>query len=205
VKWAAQVLSHSVAAALRLHAKVLGVDTLGTAEFVSKFNDIFDAVNSSSLYNMKKLCTALSDRSGHIEFLTESLKWIKNLKVCNGSVEVTNSVKCLRGWQLTLNCILQLWPVLRDDHKFNFLCTRHLNQDPLEQFFSVIRQKGGNCHNPTPFHFAKIYKNVTCQKLLKPAKTGNCEINVSKILTTLTTCRLPISAINKKQVVKLFH
>ncbi len=200
VKWAAQVISRSLAAALETHKTVLGSDAEGTAEFLAKFNDIFDAVNSSNLYSMKKLCSALSDRSGHIDFLQQSKQWIASLKVVAGSDDITSSVKCLHGWQLTLNCILQLWPVLRDEHNFTFLCTRRLNQDPLEQFFSVIRQRGGKCQNPTPLNFSRIYKSVTCQKLLKPVQTGNCEMNVTQILGTLSACKIPA---NKKVVKKV--
>jgi len=32
---------------------------------------------------------------------------------------------------------------------------RRLNQDPLENFFSVIRQAGGKCDNPVPLHVFK--------------------------------------------------
>ncbi len=220
VKWAAQVLSRSVAAALETHSKVLGVNSKDTAEFISKFNNIFDAVNSSSLSNSNKMRTALSETSGHIEFLTNSVQWIKELKIFAesrvvakkvgnkvvkysvGNKEVTNTVKCLQGWQLTINCILQLWPLLKNEYNFNFLCTRHLNQDPLEQLFSVIRQKGGNCQHPTPYNFSRIYKNVTCQKLLKPVKSGNCELNVTEILGKLTTCKMPVRPSTKTYVNK---
>lgn len=193
VKWATQIFSRSVAAALETHKEILGVNALATAQFVSTFNDIFDTVNSSGLFNAIKLRSAITDNSGHIDFITESVKWIADLKILCNNRDVTNTVKCLQGWQLTLNCILQLWPVLKQDYQFQFLCTRHLNQDPLEQFFSVIRQKSGNCNNPTPFTFAKIYKNVSCQKLLRPVKTGNCEMNVTAILGKLTQCKLPHS------------
>lgn len=212
VKWAAQVLSRSMAAALETHHKVLGSDALDTAEFIAQFNDVFDAVNSSSLSNTNKMRTALSETSGHKEFISKSVNWLSSLKVFKGSKtvstvvnkkkveykvgveEVTNMVHCLKGWQLTLNCILQLWEVLRDDHDFSFLCTLHLNQDPLEHFFSVVRQKGGNSHNPTPFNFARIYKSISCDKLLKPVKSGNCELDITQILGKLTTCKISLSS-----------
>lgn len=54
---------------------------------------------------------------------------------------------CLNGFKLTINAILQLWQDLRNEGKI-FLLTSRLNQDPLENFFGVVRQRGG--YNPTP-------------------------------------------------------
>ena len=45
---------------------------------------------------------------------------------------------------------------LNQHHSLEFLMTRRLNQDPLENLFGLIRQQGGNCDNPSslPEHFA---------------------------------------------------
>jgi hypothetical protein len=188
VKYATQVCSRSLAAALATHAKILGSDAIGTAQFLINFNDIFDAVNSSQKMLKNTLKGALDDSSPHIEFLKEKLKWLKNIKIINGNVPARN-IKCLLGWQISITAILELWPVLRDNYKFDYLLTRRLNSDPLENFFSVIRQKGGNCTNPTPFNFAQIYKQVSCQKLLNPVKNGNCEMDLNTILATLSTTK----------------
>jgi hypothetical protein len=92
VKWAAQVLSRLMAAALETHHKVLGSDALDTAEFIAQFNDIFDAVNSCSLSNTNKMRTALSETSGHKEFISKSVNWISSLKVFKGSKTVSTVV-----------------------------------------------------------------------------------------------------------------
>jgi hypothetical protein len=192
VKFASQICSRSLAGALTTHEKILGINTKATANFLVKFNDLFDAVNSSQAKLKNSLKGALSDTSPHIPFLKNCLQWLSTVTVMNGKVPVKN-VKCLIGWQISISSILQLWTILRDNYKFDFLLTRRLNQDPLENLFSVIRRKGGNCYTPTPYNFAHIYKQTVCQKLLNPIKTGNCEMDLTKILTTLSACNNKIT------------
>ena len=101
-------------------------------------------------------------------------------------------IKCVKGWLITMQAIKQLWPILRNEYDFQFLFTRRLNQDPLEHLFSVIRFKGGHCTNPTPLSFAQILKQVSSNRLLKPVKNGNCEVNVTEILGAMCSSKLNI-------------
>jgi hypothetical protein len=192
VRFATQVFSKSLARGLQLHNQFGKLDNSAseTAEFLSKFDDIFDCMNNCRLSHVKPMLCALSDRTSHLTFIEESIDWIAKLKVMNGNVDVSKKVKCFMGWQLSLTVIKHLWPVLRDEHNFEFLFTRRLNQDCLENLFSVVRHKGGNCTNPTPIHFSRIFKQITCDKLLKPVATGNCEIDVTEVLQTMcnSTC-----------------
>ena len=57
VKLATQVLSHSVAAALNMAVSggLLSASAAGTAEMVSKFDEIFDCLNSSTFNTPKEL------------------------------------------------------------------------------------------------------------------------------------------------------
>ena len=57
VKLATQVLSHTVAATMCKYVCVgaLPSSAMGTAEFIEKFDSIFDCVNSSSLQSTKVL------------------------------------------------------------------------------------------------------------------------------------------------------
>jgi len=64
------------------------------------------------------------------------------------------------------------------------MCTRQLNQDPLENLFSIIRQKGGKCDNPTSIQFARLFKQVCCQALLNPKVSANCEFDLATALAT---------------------
>jgi hypothetical protein len=79
---------------------------MGTAEFISKFDSLFDSVNSSTLHSPKDLKRAITEKSNNINFLKEVINFIISLKVYNGDTEVTGRIKCLKGWLVTLNAIL---------------------------------------------------------------------------------------------------
>ena len=95
------------------------------------------------------------------EFLERMLKFIKSIKVIDPSnqEDVTNKLRCLKGLQMTINGILALWSDLQKTHSRQFLMTRQLNQDPMENFFGLVRQQGGNSDNPTPFQLLKLCEN----------------------------------------------
>jgi len=49
--------------------------------------------------------------------------------------DVTGIIKCINGWHVTISAFTQTWAVLHQFHNFEFLLTRRLSQDPLENFF----------------------------------------------------------------------
>ena len=138
VKFASQICSKSLAAALQVHAAILGTNVAGTAECLNKFNDIFDSVNSSNPKLKNSLKGALSDTSPHMQFMRESMQWLSKIKIMNNNKTVT-SVKCLNSWQISLSAIVQLWPILRDQYNFDFLLTRRLTH--LKTFFQLFDAK----------------------------------------------------------------
>jgi DNA transposase THAP9 len=186
VKLAAQVLSSSVAAGLVTQASLLGADAQETADFVKGFDEIFDAVNSSQLTCEKPLRCAMSSNSVHLSYFHTALTWLNSLSVIdNNGCNRTKAVKCLKGWQISISAIIQLWDDLHRSYNFTFLYTRRLNQDPLENTFAVIRQKGGNCDHPMPNQFRHLFKQACCSKLLQPGNNSNCELDMSKLLGVL--------------------
>ncbi len=180
-----------MAAALATNEQMLGKSARDTAELLSKFDDIFDVMNSSRLTDAKYLHTAISDNNSHMDFIKDSIKWLSDIKKLSGKKDVSESVKCLKGWQLSLTAVKELWPILRDQYDFKFLFTRRLNQDPIENLFSIVRQRGGNCTNPTPYNFARILKQISCDKLLSPVKNGNCEIDLNQVLEVMCSANNP--------------
>jgi hypothetical protein len=146
---------------------------MGTAEFIEKFDSIFDCVNSSTLHSTKVLKCALSDQTKHQEFMKESIGFIKGLKVFEGNIEVTGRIKCLKGWVMTLNAILLIWEYLKTTKDFKFLLTRRINTDLIENFFGTIRQQGGNCDNPTPSQFTSAFRKLFFSSFLTSSER-NC-------------------------------
>ena len=188
VKLATQVLSHTVAAAISTYVSLgaLPASAAGTAEFITAFDKIFDCLNSSSLKSAqgKLYRKALSDSSAHLKFLTdEAIPFLSSLKVINRTTgaDATNNLRCLKGFQITLHGILALWSELKSVHSFKFLLTRRLNQDPLENFFGVVRQQGGNSDNPTPAQFGTAFKKLFYDNFLV-SSAGNCNADFNLML-----------------------
>ena len=69
VKFATQIFSRTLAAGLNLLAPLLGKEAETTAEFVLKFNDLFDVMNSSQMSTSNPNLCALKDGSLHMKFI----------------------------------------------------------------------------------------------------------------------------------------
>ena len=82
---------------------------MGTAELLFRFDSIFDCLNSSTLHATKKYRRAISEKTLHIDYLKDSIKFIRNLKVFDKNQNVTGRIKCLQGWLVTLNAIILIW------------------------------------------------------------------------------------------------
>ena len=188
VKYATQVLSHTVAASLCTYISlgVLPPSAMGTAQFILKFDTLFDSVNSSKLHSPKKLKIPISETSNHVNFFHEAIDFISSLKVYNGNTEVTGRIKCIKGWLITINAIILIWKHLQQHHNFKFLFTRRLNTDPLENFFGTIRQQGGNSDNPTPTQFIRAFRKLLFSSLFT-SDTGNCTEDLDVLLSQFSS------------------
>ena len=67
---------------------------------------------------------------------------------------------CLKGWQMGIQCLLQLWEVLKTEHSAKFLMTSRINQDCVENLFSIIRAKGAQRDNPDSGQFRAAFAQV---------------------------------------------
>jgi hypothetical protein len=193
IKYATQVLIHIVAAAICTYVSVGGLPSsaMGTAELLSRFDSIFYCFNSSTLHTTKKRRCSVNEKTSHIEYLKESITFIKNLKVFQGDKDVTGRIKCLHGWLVTINALILIWNKLKSNHQFKFLFTRRLNTDPLENFFGTIRQQGGNSDNPTPVQFTRAFRKL----FLAPFSLPQLET----VQPTSTSCWLSTPMLRRKQ------
>ena len=178
VKLATQTISQTVASTMSTYISLgaLPPSAMGTAELISNFDNIFDCLNSSSLSSTKIYKQAMSENSPHHKFIADMLEFIASIKVIDkrNQEDVSNQIRCLKGFTLTLNGINALWKHLHEDFSLEFLMTRRLNQDVLENFFGLIRQQGGNCENPTPLQFIRAFRKLFVNNYLTPLSTGNC-------------------------------
>ena len=98
---------------------------------------------------------------------------------------------CLEGWKLNINSLLLLWEDLNVNYGFRFLLTNRLNQDCVENMFSIIRGKGGNRDNPNAEQFRGAFRSIIVQQLLVPSSSSNCQVDLDKVL-------LDISSLSKR-------
>ena len=123
---------------------------------------------------------ATSEKSGHKEFLTEHLDWLSHVKSIG-----TRKLPCLVGWQMAINCLLQLWQELHSHYGLTYLLTNRLNQDCVENLSSVIWVKGGHRDNPDATQFGSAFRQLMVDAVMVPTVGGNCQEDVDTFLLTL--------------------
>ena len=96
-------------------------------------------------------------------------------------------VPCLYGWQLSISCLLQLWYELKCEIPgIEFLLTRNLQQDCLENTFSLLRAKGGFCETPSPQKFKFAFKHDLVNRLLSSTGTSSsCQHDYTRALLSI--------------------
>lgn len=68
----------------------------------------------------------------------------------------------------------------------DFLRTRSLNQDPIENFFAFIRSLHAAKTNPNCFQFISAFQTTVLNNLITPhSRSTNCEKDDSSILDNL--------------------
>lgn len=82
---------------------------------------------------------------------------------------------CLVGWANNIKAFQYLWPKMKR-LGFKVMKLRHLNQDPIENLFGLIRQFCGSNTNPTTTQFISALKTSLITRFIKTSSTGkNCE------------------------------
>lgn len=191
VSYAAQVCSHSVVVGMSTHVTLgaLPNEAFGTIEVLELFNNLFDLFNSCSLGENRKYKKVFEGSEEQIKFLKDALQFLNELKVVSKNGQnVTNRLKFIKCWSVTINSLLKLWETLpRND--FKYLKTRRLNTDCLENFFGAIRQQGGNCINPTPIQFQRAFRKLFIQNFFH-SESMNCKNDFDEILIDIKSTKI---------------
>lgn len=84
---------------------------------------------------------------------------------------------CISGWLQNIKGFQRIAKFLfSDDVQFTSFSLRSFNQDPVENFFSRIRQVLGSNRNPTCNQFTSAFKSVLLATLSEPVKIDKtCE------------------------------
>lgn len=175
---ALQVFSKTMAAAIRtcvetkLVNKKEGSDT---AEFVLTLNNLFDSLNSKRLFDKNPFQSGLSDNNlAVIDILTKGKIIFSQLVKISKNKNITSRPPCFEGMVQTINGVMALFEDEKKDGN-SFILTNRLNQDFLENFFSIIRQRGGWNLNPSAKSFRLAFRIQMITNLFKPSILSNCE------------------------------
>lgn len=132
VKYAVQALSSTMAACINTYIScgALPNAAMATAEFVSKFDGLFDLLNSAEqTHETKPLKSGFSGTKQQTEYLRDMKAYISSLKVRDDyGNDVTNNHPFLRGWLITIGAVEGLWEILKIMDGVEFLPTQRLNQ-----------------------------------------------------------------------------
>lgn len=192
VKYATQVLSYTVSASLLTYASSgHGSGTMiGTVELFEFLDSLFNVFNSSSRRNSNTTKKAFQQNDMQLQFLRKATKILRSIKVFDSAgKDVTSQFSFIKGWLLNISSLKSLWQHLQSC-QFEFLLTRHLNQDCLEQFFGEVRSSSGNNRRVTPWQFSSIFPNLWGLQYLKIVQTGNCEHVQAEQLNAIRNQRL---------------
>lgn len=193
VKLAAQLFSHSVAAAINVAVRtgeLVSTTGLNTSYFVETINNLFDALNSNGFESSNPFRRVLSDKNPQVlKAINTGYELIEKLYKINKKGEPYRPPS-FDGFLETINAV-KTFHVQQKSHGFPYLFTGRLIQDPLENQFSIYRQKGGYNRNPTVKTFRAAFKLNLVTNLIRPAISANSGTNVDvdkSILSTKYNC-----------------
>lgn len=150
-----------------------------TSAAVAYLDDLFDSVNgTSTVHKGKKLKTAVTEKSVHIQFWQEAIKIIERIRfIDNNGREMT--VPTLKNWIITLKSFLRIQKILKSKG-VTILRPRYLNSDPVENFFGQVRAYNCRYTNPDCYTFINTFKSLLITGILKyHSNNFNCEDSAS--------------------------
>lgn len=140
VKYAVQIFSNIVVSIINTYVSCdkLPPTAIHTAKFLLQFDRIFDRLNSSCLKAKNEYISAISSSSVHSKFFPEFIRYLNRC-----TVKSDRQPPCLNRLKLNINSVTNLWNDLEKNFNITELKTRRLNQDSLENLFSIVHQKNG--------------------------------------------------------------
>lgn len=162
-----------------------------TADVILFFDELFDSLNGSYQNSNKRrgkiLLKALTPTSLHNQIWTTAKQILKSMKFISkeGNVCVVPSVS---NWLRTIENMECLRNKLFFEYNFKSLWCRHLNQDPLENFFGSLRSHGYRNNSLTCASFEAAFASLLINNLSSSYSAGsNCEEDSCEVFDSLST------------------
>lgn len=140
------------------------------------FKNLFDSVNAHSLRPQTPLRTAVTQHSKHHDFWSYAIKFLCDMQYVDPKTkQVIRCIPSLKTWIFTVRGFQNIWKIVNNAN-IQFLKTRNFNQNPLENFFGMIRSHGRRNINPSCSQFCGSYKTLLINNLSSKRSIGfNCE------------------------------
>jgi hypothetical protein len=194
-KLALQLFSNTVTAVIKTcvtTGQIKSTTGAATANFLKHMNDLFDCLNSKSLFSINpKMCALSEERPGQYQFLIDAKKLHQNIKLVQPNKIYGYRLPCFDGLVWSINSITLLY-LQQKNLQFNYLLTSRLNQDFLENTFAIFRQRGGYNPNPTARTFRSTFSIQAKNNLCKSSELSNCEADMdfNLLASTADNCNL---------------
>ena len=127
---------------------------------------------------LAKMHQAVSNLSGHADYLKHILQYMKSIQCkssANFHVRLTDIYRCTFdavGGSKLPKC-------------FKFLLANRLNEECIENLFSLIRAKDAQRDNPDAGQFRATFQEVMLDNVTVPSKSANCEADVNCFIFSL--------------------
>ncbi|XP_041968614.1 uncharacterized protein LOC121725650 isoform X1 [Aricia agestis] len=203
VKFATQLFSQTVASNMGYLAEkgIISQDAQNTADVILFFDQLFDSINGSfgkRKKHSKPLLGPATPNSPHHKTWMEAKIFLKNMKFVNVKTLNVEHVPTLNNWVWTLEGIELLLKKNAAKYGVTSVWLRHLNQDPIENFFGSIRSQGCRNANPTPDGFEAAFSSLLINSLSSVHAPGaNCEVDnchtLHEVLITSGACKEQIN------------
>ena len=171
---AAQILSHSMAAALKMRmiTNELPHEATATADFAENMDKLFDLLNSRQLKGNKPARCAITPKNRNLDNLVHLKDWVSKWEFVGARSQ--SAIKSHSGLQSSISSVLALSRELLQEG-FQFVCSSSFNQDCVDNFFAGLRSKHGWNENPTPSQFITAFRNSVVLSSLDSCSSGkNC-------------------------------
>ena len=184
VKLAVQVLSKSVAIALRETGRE---DVIGTAVFCEMMNGFFDCTNVRSLTEHQKknpfIMPYESADDQHLRWLKDVFlayleSWKKSTEAREGTYTSDDRQKMFlsqqtyEGLKIAVFAHIDIIEFLLSEG-FKYVLTERFMQHVLEDYFGHQREKGRRSDNPTAQQFGYNDLTIAAQRNIAPVIRGN--------------------------------
>ena len=179
VALATQVLSQSVADALRFCRTELNLPEFqgsqATEEFIEVFNELFDVLNSKNFLGRgKKAPMQLSNEDSWSKVFQRSRQYISGLRLLDGTRLIHSKRKTgLVGFLINMKSVENIFDRFVRTNRLKYLLTYKLSQDHLELFFGCVRSRLGCNNNPTAKQFQSTYRRLLIHGVTH-GLNGNC-------------------------------